>query len=101
MDTIPSSGNVEDHVSMGANAALHCQQIVENVRTIIAIELMSAAQAIDFRLQDNPNLSLGQGTSKAYIAIRKVVPFFEQDAYFKPSMDAVTELVKLGSFCSV
>jgi histidine ammonia-lyase len=86
---------------MGANAALHCQQIVENVRTVIAIELMSAAQAIDFRLQANPNLSQGQGTSKAYRAIREVVPFFEQDAYFKPGMDAVAEMVKQGGFCAV
>ena len=101
VDTIPSSGNVEDHVSMGANAALHCQQIVENVRTVIAIELMSAAQAVEFRLKANPGLSLGQGTSKAYHAIREVVPFFEQDAYFKPSMDAVAEMVKQGRFCAL
>ena len=101
VDSIPSSGNVEDHVSMGANAALHCQQIIENVRTVISIELMSAAQAVDFRLQANPGLSLGQGTSKAYNAIREMVPFFEQDAYFKPSMDAITELVKKGRFCGL
>jgi len=101
VDTIPSSGNVEDHVSMGANAALHCQQIVENVRTVIAIELMSAAQAVEFRLKANPGLRLGQGTSKAYHAIREVVPFFEQDTYFKTSMDAVAEMVKQGKFCAV
>jgi histidine ammonia-lyase len=101
VDSIPSSGNVEDHVSMGANAALHCQQIVENVRTVIAIELMSAAQAIDFRLQDHPGMNLGQGTSKAYHAIREVVPFFEQDAYVKPNMDALADLVKQGRFCTV
>lgn len=100
VDTIPSSGNVEDHVSMGANAALHCRQIIENVRTIIAIELMSAAQAVEFRLKDNPAMSLGQGTSKAYHAIREVVPFFQQDAYFKPSMDAVAKMVKQERFCS-
>jgi len=100
VDTIPSSGNVEDHVSMGANAALHCRQIIENVRTIVAIELMSAAQAVEFRLQDNPAMSLGQGTSKAYHAIREVVPFFQQDAYFKPSMDAVAKMVKQERFCS-
>ncbi len=98
VDSIPSSGNVEDHVSMGANAALHCQQIVENVRTVIAIELMSAAQAIDFRLQNKPDANMGQGTSKAYHAIREVVPFYKQDAYVKPSMDAVTEMVKQGKF---
>ena len=98
VDSIPSSGNVEDHVSMGANAALHCKQIIENVRTIIAIELMSAAQAVEFRLRENPSLSLGQGTHKAYQKIREVVPFFEQDAYFKPSMDAVGEMIKQGKF---
>ena len=98
VDSIPSSGNVEDHVSMGANAALHCQQIIENVRTIIAIELMSAAQAVEFRLRENLSLSLGQGTLKAYQKIREVVPFFEQDAYFKPSMDAVGEMIKQGKF---
>ena len=101
VDSIPSSGNVEDHVSMGANAALHCQQIVENVRTVVAIELMSAAQAIDFRLQKIPNAKLGQGTTKAYNAIREVVPFFEQDAYVKPNMDALADLVKQGRFCAV
>ncbi|HPR34427.1 MAG TPA: histidine ammonia-lyase [Anaerolineaceae bacterium] len=101
VDSIPSSGNVEDHVSMGANAALHCQQIVENVRTVIAIELMSGAQAIDFRLQYNPGMRLGQGTSKAFQAIREVVPFFEQDDYFKPSMDAVAKLLKHGKFCTL
>lgn len=98
VDTIPSSGNVEDHVSMGANAALHCKQIIENVRTIIAIELMSAAQAVEFRLRENPSLSLGQGTLKAYQKIREVVPFFEQDNYFKPSMDAVGEMINQGRF---
>ena len=85
---------------MGANAALHCQQIVENVRTIIAIELMSAAQAVEFRLRENTSLRLGQGTLKVYQAIREVVPFFEQDAYFKPSMDAVAEMVRQGRFCA-
>lgn len=98
VDTIPSSGNVEDHVSMGANAALHCQQIVENVRAIIAIELMSAAQAVDFRLQKNPDAKMGQGTARAYTVIRSVVPFFEKDAYFKPSMDAVADLIRQERF---
>src|SRR5690606_19288822 len=54
LDSIPSSGNVEDHVSMGANAANHCALVLENVRTIVSIELMAAAQAIDFRLLEAP-----------------------------------------------
>ena len=71
------------------------------MRTVIAIELMSAAQAIDFRLQDNPGMNMGQGTLRAYHAIRQVVPFFEKDSYFKPGMDAVAELLKQGRFCTV
>lgn len=98
VDTIPSSGNVEDHVSMGANAALHCQQVVENVRTVVSIELMSSAQALDFRLQTLPAAKMGQGTSKAYKAIREVVPFFESDTYLKPSMDAIAEMIKQERF---
>jgi histidine ammonia-lyase len=49
VDTISSSNNQEDHVSMGANAATKCYQIIENVERVLAIELMTAAQALDFR----------------------------------------------------
>lgn len=49
VDTIPSSNNQEDHVSMGANAATKCLRVIENVEKVLAIELMTAAQALDFR----------------------------------------------------
>lgn len=98
LDSIPSSGNVEDHVSMGANAALHCAQVLDNVNAIIAIELMSAAQAIDFRLQKSPELQLGSGTKIAMRKIREAVPFFEHDEFFQPSMQKLIELVKKKTF---
>ncbi|MDD3948113.1 MAG: histidine ammonia-lyase, partial [Anaerolineaceae bacterium] len=98
LDSIPSSGNVEDHVSMGANAALHCAQVLDNVNAIIAIELMSAAQAIDFRLQKSPELQLGSGTKIAMRKIREAVPFFEHDEFLQPSMQKLIELVKKKNF---
>ncbi|HEY6406270.1 MAG TPA: histidine ammonia-lyase [Ktedonobacteraceae bacterium] len=77
VDSIPSSANQEDHVSMGANAARHALEIVDNVRHILAIELLTAAQAIDLR-PDGP-ARLGDATSRAYHAVRKYVPFMEHD----------------------
>ena len=64
VDSIPSSANQEDHVSMGANAARHALEILENVRHVLAIELMTAAQAIDLR-EDGP-ARLGRGSAAAY-----------------------------------
>lgn len=101
LDSIPSSGNVEDHVSMGAMAAVHCRQVMQNVSMIIAIELISACQAVDFRLQALPNAMMGDGTSKAYDLLRKHVPFFEADEWFQPYMLTVCDLVWEGEFAKL
>lgn len=77
VDSIPSCANQEDHVSMGANAARHTLEIIENVRHVLAIEMQTAAQAIDLRPQ-GPG-GLGAGTSKAYAVIRKHASFLEHD----------------------
>jgi histidine ammonia-lyase len=97
VDTIPTSANVEDHVSMGCTAAIQARQIIDNVEAILAIELLAAAQGIDFRAQEiGPGARLGRGTQQAYDLIREQVPFFEQDTEFKPYMDAVRGLVASG-----
>jgi histidine ammonia-lyase len=94
VDTIPSSANVEDHVSMGATAALKLRQIAENLADIISLELFSAAQAIDFRRNSiGRDKKLGNGTGGMYNAIRAEVPFIESDCYMKGYMEAVRELV--------
>lgn len=99
LDSIPSSGNVEDHVSMGANAANHCALVLENVRTIVSIELMAAAQAIDFRLLEAPTLQQGLGTSVAMRKVREILPFFTKDAFFQPYLLKLIDLVRSGAFC--
>jgi len=98
VDTIPTSANVEDHVSMGATAALQTRQIIANVERILAIELMAAAQGIDFRKEKlGAQARLGQGTAPAYNLIRQYVPFLEKDAIMYPYLEAVRNLVAGGN----
>jgi histidine ammonia-lyase len=94
VDSIPSSANQEDHVSMGANAAHHCREIVDNVRRVIAIELMTAAQAVDLR-PDGPE-RLGRGTAVIHEQVRKVVAHFGHDRPLSPDIDALTERIRDG-----
>ncbi len=91
VDTIPSSANQEDHVSMGANAARHALEILENVRTVIAIELLTAAQAIYLRADGQTRL--GKGTSAAYREIRQRVSALEHDRALSPDIEALTQLI--------
>jgi histidine ammonia-lyase len=76
VDTIPTSANVEDHVSMGVTAALKARRINTNVERILAIELMAAAQGIDFRREVMPDAVHGAGTGPAYALIRQHVPIY-------------------------
>lgn len=95
VDSIPSSANQEDHVSMGANAALHCRDILDNVRRVLAIELMTAAQGVDLR-PDGP-ARLGKGTRIVHAAVREVVDRYEYDRPLTPDIDGLTELVRRGT----
>ena len=95
VDTIPSSANVEDHVSMGATAALKLRQVAENLEHIISLELLCAAQAIDLRRRaTGKNEKLGEGTRRIYDEIRQVVPFVSRDEYLKDYMDSVNAIVR-------
>jgi len=100
-DNIPSSGNVEDHVSMGPNAARHVRDILGNLSVILAIELMSATQAVDFRLKKQPDLQLGQISGQAYRLVRQAVPFIPEDRLLYPYLDQLVEMVKAGEFAAL
>jgi histidine ammonia-lyase len=100
-DTIPSSANVEDHVSMGVTSALKLRDVAENLEHILALELFCAAQGVDFRRKAiGADKRLGGGTRGVYEKIRAVVPFIEEDVLMKPLIDAVCRLVKDKQFCS-
>nr|WP_286680557.1 histidine ammonia-lyase [Tepidanaerobacter sp. EBM-49] len=79
VDSIPSSANQEDHVSMGTIAARKARRIVENTRNVLAIELLCAAQAIDLRLKENKGKEMGKGTKEAYRLIREKVKYIDKD----------------------
>jgi histidine ammonia-lyase len=97
VDTIPSSANVEDHVSMGVTAGLKLRQIQDNVERILAIELLCAAQGVDFRKQAmGADKQLGRGTSHAYELIRTRVPFVERDVTMYPLIESVRAQVASG-----
>jgi histidine ammonia-lyase len=102
VDSIPTSANTEDHVSMGCTAARQAQQIADNVEEILAIELFAAAQGIDFRREAlGPEARLGRGTAPAYELIRQHVPFLEHDAIMYPHIEAVRELIASGELVRV
>jgi histidine ammonia-lyase len=96
-DSIPSSANVEDHVSMGATAVRHMARVLDHVEIIVAIELMTAAQGIDFRRREMGVDKLGAGTGVAYNLLRQHVPFLEQDSVLAPHIEQVRQLVESGA----
>ena len=89
VDSIPSSINQEDHVSMGANGAVKCKRVIDNVEKVLAIELLTAVQAIEFRRP----LKTSEQLEKIIIAFRKDVSFNEADRILHHDMiNAVTFL---------
>lgn len=89
VDSIPTSANTEDHVSMGTIAARKAREIVHNTKNVLAIERIGACQAIEFRLLEK--MKLGRETSKIFKETRKVVPFFEEDSIYYPYIYKLAE----------
>jgi histidine ammonia-lyase len=92
IDSIPTSANKEDHVSMGTISARKCREIVSNSEDVIAIELLCAAQALDLFTNVKP----GEGTLAAYRVIRKTVPHLEKDRILSSDFAAVKALMRSG-----
>ena len=99
VDSIVSSNGQEDHVSMGANAATKCLQVIENVEKVLAIELLNAAQAIEFRRPGKSSATL----EKLLADYRKLVSFMEKDSIVYELMHASQHFVQEGlrTFTSV
>jgi histidine ammonia-lyase len=92
VDSIPSSAGREDHVSMGMTAALKARQVVEFTRSCLAVEVLVAAQALDFRKP----LRAGRGVAAAHAAVRQVVPSMEEDREIHRDIEAVSALIDSG-----
>ena len=96
VDSIPSSAMQEDHVSMGWSAARKLRKVVENLARILAIELVTAARAIELR----EGLSPSPATGRVVKELRKVVPGVGPDRFLSPELEAATTLVNSGSIVS-
>lgn len=91
-DSVPTSGGKEDHVSMGMTGALKLRQITQNLELILAIEMMCAAQGLDYRqpLQPSPVVA------RAHAKIRAIVPHLNEDRIPAPDIDAISNLLRDG-----
>ncbi|HEY7955491.1 MAG TPA: histidine ammonia-lyase [Polyangia bacterium] len=96
VDSIPSSAGREDHVSMGVHAADKLARIVDNVRNVLAIELLCAAQGVDLRAPARPNAAL----AAAHAVVRAQVPHVESDRPVYRDIAAVRALLDDGSIAS-
>jgi histidine ammonia-lyase len=92
VDSIPTSANKEDHVSMGTISARQCREVIKNTENVIAIELLCAAQALDLFT----NLKPGDGTLEAYRVIRETIPSLEKDRILSKDIAAMLELTRNG-----
>ena len=90
VDSIPSSANQEDHVSMGTIAARKANEILGNVRKVIAMEILAACQGIDLRDVKR----LGKGTNEAHTLVREIVEFYDKDRVMYIDIERVEELIK-------
>ena len=92
VDSIPTSAGMEDFVSMGATAAIKLQQALDLAYRVVAIELLCAAQGLDFRLPLKP----GRGALAAHEAVRGIVPHLDEDRPPSPDIEALAGVVRDG-----
>jgi histidine ammonia-lyase len=91
VDSITSSGGQEDHVSMGANAAVKCYKVVYNIEKVLAIEFMCAVQALDFRLPFKSSAVI----ESIKIEYRKVVPHLSKDRVLYDDIQNTVDFMRM------
>ncbi|WP_304205565.1 histidine ammonia-lyase [Fusobacterium perfoetens] len=91
VDSIPSSANQEDHVSMGTIAARKAGEILKNTRKVIAMEMLCACQGVDLRKAQD---KLGEGTRDAYRLVREKVSYYDADRVMHLDIDSVENLIE-------
>lgn len=99
VDSIPTSANQEDHNSMGSISAQKAMRILENAETVLAIELLCAAQALDFARTwgRSSSLKAGKGTEAAYRVVRSRVAFVKRDRVLHGDIQSILALIRSGA----
>jgi len=93
-DNLPTDGGKEDHVSMGMTAATKLRRIVENIETVVAIELLAAAEGLEHRAPLRP----GRGARRAYEVVRAHAPRLDGDRPLAPDFERITGALRRGEF---
>jgi histidine ammonia-lyase len=96
VDTIPTDGNREDVVPMSMGAAWKARRVINNVRNVLAIELMCAAQGLDYRAPLKP----GRRLIPAHAAVRRICPRLARDRVLSPDIAAISDAIASGMFSS-
>jgi len=97
VDSITTSGNKEDYVSMGMTAALKLKRVVENTRNVLAFEAMAVAQALDFLAP----LKTSKRGQAAHAAIRAVCPTMDKDRVMYNDLARIAEVIRSGKLAEV
>jgi histidine ammonia-lyase len=94
VDSVPTSGGKEDHVSMGMTGALKLRQVVANAEYVLAMELMAAAQGLEYRLPLKP----AREVERAAEVVRRIVPPLKEDRVLAGDIEALAASVRAGKF---
>jgi len=100
-DSIPTSANQEDHVSMGPIAGRHARIVLDHVEQVLAIEALCAAQALDLRLAGMPGVAAGAGVTAAHGLVRRGIRHLDGDREPGPDLVAATELIRGGELATL
>ncbi len=102
VDSIPTSANQEDHNSMGSISAQKVWRVLKNVQTVIALELLCAAQGLDFarRYKGEPLLKAGKGVEAAHRIVRNLVPFLDRDRVLHNDIHLLVKLTQSNDLVS-
>jgi histidine ammonia-lyase len=96
VDSLPTSANQEDHVSMATFAARRLQDMADNTAGVLAVELLAACQGVDFRAPLKTSLPL----QRAHAIVREQVAFYDEDRYFAPDIAAAKALIVAGEIAA-
>jgi histidine ammonia-lyase len=96
VDNITTSGGKEDHVSMGMTSALKLRSIVDLAENLLAIELLAAAEGLEYRRP----LKAGRGVERAFAAVRKFAPRLTHDRVLSGDIARIAEAIRQGDFDS-
>lgn len=99
--SLPTSGEQEDHNANAMTAARHARQILENTTHVLAIEMYSAARALDLRLRQCKGATMGQGTAAVFNILREAIPYQPGDAWWGPEIERVKQLIWAHAFSAL